>query len=76
LEFKRKDQEIQKEAMFFNCAHFIDYFANVSRFDDALDEVYADEANLSIFPTDVCLQKPTGFDSGWLFSNILFRLFD
>jgi len=34
LEFKHKDQEVQKEAMFFNCAHFIDYFANVSRFDD------------------------------------------
>jgi len=35
LEFKRKDQEIQKEAIFFNCAHFIDYFANVSSCDDA-----------------------------------------
>jgi len=24
LEFKRKDQEIRKEAMFFNCAHFVE----------------------------------------------------
>jgi len=24
LEFKRKDQEIQKEAIFFNCAHLIE----------------------------------------------------
>jgi len=26
---------MQKEAKFFNCAHFIDYFANVSSFHDA-----------------------------------------
>jgi len=30
LEFKRKDQEIQKEAIFFNCAHFIYYVYMVS----------------------------------------------
>jgi len=30
LQFKSKDQEIQKEANIFNCAHFIDYFTDVS----------------------------------------------
>jgi len=26
---------MQKEAIFFNCAHFIDYSANISSFHDA-----------------------------------------
>jgi len=53
---------MQKEAIVFNCAHFIDYFANASSFHDAREGCLRcannNIASLSIFPTDLCLLKP------------------
>ena len=51
---------MQTEAVFVCCAHFIDYFANVSSFRDTRERCVrcANIATLSIFSTDLFLLKP------------------
>jgi len=56
LEFKRKDQVMQKQAIFL-FAHFsFDCFSSFYTFHNA----WAHTASMSIIPTDACLLKPVG----------------